>query len=72
MRRKNLPDCLRSVSFAEDIVVVDSGSTDETVRIATDYGCRVYIVEKWKGYGPQKTSAIAKTKNDVGPYARRR
>ena len=60
---KNLPDCLRSVSFAEDIVVVDSGSTDETVRIATDYGCRVFV-EKWKGYGPQKTSAIAKTRHE--------
>jgi glycosyltransferase involved in cell wall biosynthesis len=59
---KNLPDCLRSVSFADDIVVVDSGSTDDTVRIATDYGCRVFI-EEWKGYGPQKTSAIGKTKN---------
>jgi len=60
---KNLPDCLRSVSFADDIVVVDSGSTDETVRIANDYGCRVFV-EEWKGYGPQKQSAIAKTRHE--------
>lgn len=56
---KNLPDCLKSVSFADDIVVVDSGSSDRTVGIAKEFGCRVFI-EDWKGYGPQKKSAIDK------------
>lgn len=50
---KQLPDCLKSVAFADDIVVVDSGSTDRTVEIAKEFGCRVFI-EDWKGYGPQK------------------
>jgi len=57
-----LPDCLRSVSFADDIVVIDSGSTDRTVEIAKEYGCRIFI-EDWKGYGPQKNSAIEKCKH---------
>lgn len=57
-----LPDCLRSVSFAHDIVVVDSGSTDRTVEIAREFGCRVFF-EDWKGYGPQKNSAIEKCKH---------
>jgi len=56
---ENLPECLKSVSFSDDIVVVDSGSTDKTLDIAKDFGCRVFI-EDWKGYGPQKESAIRK------------
>lgn len=59
---KNLPACLASVSFADDIVVVDSGSTDGTVSIAREFGCRVFV-EEWKGYGPQKNSAVARCKN---------
>lgn len=58
---KRLPDCLKSVSFANDIVVVDSGSTDRTVEITKEFGCRVFV-EEWKGYGPQKNSAVKKCK----------
>jgi glycosyltransferase involved in cell wall biosynthesis len=58
-----LPSCLKSVSFADDIVIVDSKSTDRTVEIAKDMGCRVFI-EEWKGYGAQKNSAIQKCKNE--------
>ncbi len=58
----NLPDCLKSVSFAAQIVVVDSGSTDETVKIATDVGCDV-LVESWRGFGPQKQFAIDHCRN---------
>jgi len=58
-----LPDCLASVAFAGDIVVVDSGSTDKTVEIAKRCGCRVYV-EDWKGDGIQKDSAVSKCKNE--------
>jgi len=58
-----LPGCLKSVSFAGDIVVVDSGSTDRTVAIAQEFGCRVFS-EEWKGYGPQKNSAIEKCRHE--------
>ena len=54
-----LPDCLKSISFADDIVVVDSGSSDNTIKTAREFGCRVFI-EEWKGYGPQKNSAVEK------------
>lgn len=60
---KKLPSCLDSVSFSDDIIVVDSGSTDRTVEIAQKFGCRVYQ-EDWKGYGPQKNSAVEKCSND--------
>jgi glycosyltransferase involved in cell wall biosynthesis len=54
---ENLPDCLRSAAFARQIVVVDSGSTDDTVRIAADFGCNVFG-ESWRGFGPQKQLAV--------------
>jgi glycosyltransferase involved in cell wall biosynthesis len=53
----NLPGCLKSVAFARQIVVVDSGSVDETLEIARDFGCDVFT-EPWKGFGPQKQMAI--------------
>jgi (heptosyl)LPS beta-1,4-glucosyltransferase len=56
---KNLSGCLKSVSFADDIVVVDSASIDRTVEIAKEFGCHVFT-EDWKGYGPQKNSAVDK------------
>jgi len=44
---------------AGEIIVVDSGSTDRTVEIASAHGAKV-SVEPWKGYAAQKNSAIAK------------
>lgn len=58
-----LPGCLKSIEFVKDIVVVDSGSTDRTVDLATEFGCRVFV-EEWKGDGPQKQSAVNKCYND--------
>lgn len=54
--------CIRSAPFADDIVVVDSFSTDRTVEIAEKCGARVFK-EKWKGFGPQKAFATEQAKN---------
>lgn len=59
---QNLPQCLKSIDFADQIVIVDSGSTDKTIQIARDFGCEVYE-EDWKGFGAQKQSAIDKCRN---------
>ena len=56
---ENLPACLKSVDFAGQIVVVDSGSTDGTMDIARRFGCDVYI-EPWRGFSAQKQFAIDK------------
>lgn len=60
---KRLPDCLRSISFVDEIVIVDSGSSDRTIEIAKGFGCRVFE-EEWKGFGRQKNSAIQKCLNE--------
>lgn len=54
-----LARCLASVAFAEERVVLDSGSTDGTEAIARAHGAN-WHVEPFKGYGPQKQSAVAK------------
>ncbi|MGA2897158.1 MAG: glycosyltransferase family 2 protein [Acidobacteriaceae bacterium] len=55
----NLPRTLASVRFAEQIVVLDSGSTDRTVEIARAANATVYQ-EPWRGFAAAKNSAIAR------------
>lgn len=53
----NIVACLESVAWADEIVVVDSGSTDRTVEIASRYTPNVFI-EEWRGQGDQKNRAV--------------
>jgi glycosyltransferase involved in cell wall biosynthesis len=59
----NIRRTLESVKWADEIVVVDSGSTDRTCDIAREYGAKVFI-EQWKGFAKQKNSAIEKCTSD--------
>ena len=56
---ENILQCLQSVAFARQIVIVDSGSTDATLSIARELGSEIYN-EAWHGFGPQKQLAIEK------------
>ncbi len=58
-----LENTLSSLKFCDDLVIVDSGSTDGTLDIAAAFGARVFQQE-WKGFGPQKQYAVAQAKND--------
>lgn len=49
--------CLASVQWADEIVVVDSGSTDATVEICRRYTDQVFVTD-WPGFGPQKNRAL--------------
>ena len=55
--------CLRSLSFADDILVVDGGSRDDTVAIARSLGARV-VVNAWPGYAEQRRFALGYARHD--------
>jgi glycosyltransferase involved in cell wall biosynthesis len=59
----NLERCLKSVvALVDEIVVIDSGSIDATVEIATKFGARV-VPQNWLGYVGQKNFALAQSKH---------
>lgn len=58
-----LASCLQSVAFADEIVVVDCGSEDDTVALAQKHGARV-VHQAWLGYGAQKQFAVTQARHD--------
>ena len=60
---QTLDYCLRSLSFADEIVLLDTFSTDSTLEIARAHGCVIFQHE-FLGYGRQKQSAVDKTSHD--------
>lgn len=60
---KNIERCLISVLWADEIVVVDSGSTDNTLEICENYNCKI-IKTEWLGFGLTKKLAVNSAIND--------
>lgn len=60
----NIKACLQSVLFADQIVVLDSGSTDDTVELALKMGAEVSEEQDWKGFGVQKNRALSLARSD--------
>ena len=56
--------CLRSAAFADEIILVDSGSTDDTVAIATRLGAKVSIHADWQGFAVQRNRVLAQATGD--------
>lgn len=50
--------CIESLRWADEVVVVDAGSTDRTVAISRELGAKVHQTEDWPGHGPQKNRAL--------------
>lgn len=58
-----LDDCLASLAFCDEIVVLDSGSTDATLEIVTRHGARLHV-QPFAGYSAQKQVALDLARND--------
>jgi glycosyltransferase involved in cell wall biosynthesis len=61
--RLNIVDCVRSASFADEVIVLDSGSTDGTADLARQEGAKVMVTD-WPGYGPQNNRGIDAATSD--------
>ncbi|ENZ5482464.1 lipopolysaccharide core biosynthesis glycosyltransferase kdtX [Serratia marcescens BIDMC 44] len=59
-----LPDCLRSVEWADEIIVLDSGSEDDSVAIAEGLGAKVFTHTDWQGFGKQRQLAQSYASHD--------
>ncbi|NIM21264.1 MAG: glycosyltransferase, partial [Candidatus Latescibacteria bacterium] len=59
----NIRDCLASVTWADEIVVIDSQSSDRTVELASRYTAHIHV-RPWKGYAEAKNYALAQASSD--------
>ena len=56
--------CLESAAWADEIVVVDSGSIDRTEAICRELGVQFHSITDWRGHGPQKNRALDRARGD--------
>ncbi|HLD16138.1 MAG TPA: glycosyltransferase family 2 protein [Coxiellaceae bacterium] len=61
---KRIERCLDSVKWAKEIIILDSGSTDNTVQLCKAYTEHVSVTDDWPGYGLQKARALAKATHE--------
>lgn len=59
-----LPDCLDKLSWADEIVIVDAGSSDRTLDIAKKYTDKIFVESDWQGYGIQRQRAQSYATSD--------
>jgi glycosyltransferase involved in cell wall biosynthesis len=60
---KNIENCLESIKWVDEIVIVDSFSTDKTLEIAARYNCKI-VRRKMDGFGAQRNAALDNCSND--------
>jgi glycosyltransferase involved in cell wall biosynthesis len=57
----SIRECLESISWADEIIIVDSGSKDKTLKICKEFGAKIFI-KPWYGFGFQKNEALKHAK----------
>ncbi|MBK7378294.1 MAG: glycosyltransferase family 2 protein [Ignavibacteriales bacterium] len=60
---QNITDCLNSVKWADEIIIIDAESSDNTIELAKKFTDKVFI-RKWNGYSDQKMYALSLAKNE--------
>lgn len=60
----NIRQCLQSIAWADEIIIFDSGSDDDTLAICREFTDQVFIDRDWQGFGVQKNRALAKATGD--------
>ena len=60
---KFITDAIKSSLFADEVLILDSGSSDDTCKIASELGTKVFQ-EEWRGFGAQKNRAVELASND--------
>ena len=60
---KNIKECLNSIKWADEIIVVDSESKDKTLKIAGNYTSKIFT-KKWEGFSLQKKYALSLAANE--------
>lgn len=53
----SIRECLQSISWIDEIIVVDSGSKDQTLKICKEFKAKIFT-KSWQGFGPQKNEAL--------------
>ena len=61
---QHLPACLESISFCDEILVIDSGSTDRTRELAAAAGARVLLRAPWPGFAAQRNLGFEEARHD--------
>jgi len=61
--QENIARCLDSIKWVDEILVMDSGSVDQTVQICQEYSCKI-VKMPWHGFGPAKKALADITKNN--------
>ncbi|MFO1388543.1 glycosyltransferase family 2 protein [Cellvibrio sp.] len=59
-----LPDCLKSISWVDEIIILDSGSTDNTVTVAQEFSAKIFTNTDWQGFGVQRERAASYATSD--------
>jgi glycosyltransferase involved in cell wall biosynthesis len=61
---KIIRPCLKAAAWADEIVVLDTGSTDSTPQVCAEMGAKVYQLDKWEGFGKARQKAVSYASND--------
>lgn len=60
----NIERCIKSVLWADEIIVLDTGSSDNTIEIANNLGAKVFSISHWNGFGLAKQEAVSFANNN--------